>query len=285
MGDVMRLHQYRGLAPIERPAATKQFLRTIGAGLALALAFSTGWLGSSAVFAQSPIADEAIPSPERIAELQAEQSAPRTAITIDPAILDGYVGYYELWPNKVFTVTRDGPNFFVRLTGQGPVAWLPESQTKFFARVVRAQISFVTDSRGSATELVLHQGGFEQHAKRISEAAAKAIEAARELRIATNAQAPGTQASLRRFIDSLERGQPNYEEMTTPLAATVRQEWTQTGPKIKQMGALKSITFRTVSPQDMDVYDVQFDHAKVEWGIAPLTDDGKVISRYWRELP
>lgn len=34
-------------------------------------------------------------------------------------------------------------------------------------KVVDAQVTFVTDSHGRATELILHQGGLDQHAKRL----------------------------------------------------------------------------------------------------------------------
>lgn len=42
----------------------------------------------------------------------------------------------------------------------------PESERDFFLKVVDAQITFVTDNQGHATELILHQNG-DQSAKRI----------------------------------------------------------------------------------------------------------------------
>ena len=43
---------------------------------------------------------------------------------------------------------------------------LPESEREYFLKVVDAQITFVTDSAGRATELILHQAGLDRHAKR-----------------------------------------------------------------------------------------------------------------------
>jgi hypothetical protein len=43
----------------------------------------------------------------------------------------------------------------------------PESDHEFFAKAVDAQITFVTDSSGRATGLILHQGGLDQHAPRV----------------------------------------------------------------------------------------------------------------------
>jgi hypothetical protein len=43
----------------------------------------------------------------------------------------------------------------------------PEGDRDYFLKVVDAQITFVTDNQAPATELILHQGGRDQHAKRV----------------------------------------------------------------------------------------------------------------------
>ncbi len=80
-------------------------------------------------------------------------------VAIDPKILDNYVGSYELAPNFILTVTREGDHLFTQATGQGKVEVFPESDHDFFLKVIDAQITFETDSLGKATGLVLHQGG------------------------------------------------------------------------------------------------------------------------------
>jgi hypothetical protein len=223
-------------------------------------------------------------APDVIAQRLAEQRQPRTVVPLDPKAFDQFVGYYQLDSSLVFTITRDGNHFFSRLSGQENVEIYPESGNKFFATVVAAQLSFVTDAQGWATELVLHQGGLERHARRIDEAEAKNLEAAREARIANKTPSPGTEESLRRFIESMQRGQPNYDEMTPPLAAANRSQVSRTGPLMQSLGALKSITFRTVNAQGWDVYDASFEKGRAEFSIAPLTSDGKVTARAWHIL-
>jgi len=88
-------------------------------------------------------------------------------VSVDPKIFDGYVGTYQLAPGVVFTITRDADHLYAQLTGQQTFEIFPESKTDFFYKVVDAQITFVTDSTGRATELILHQSGIDQHAKRI----------------------------------------------------------------------------------------------------------------------
>jgi hypothetical protein len=110
---------------------------------------------------------------------------------------------------------------------------------------------------------------------------ARNLEAAR---IANKTPSPGTEESLRRFIESMQRGQPNHDEMTPPLAAANRSQVSRTGPLMKSFGALQSLTFRTVNAQGIDVYDAVFEQGRVEFSIAPLTPDGKVTARAWHKL-
>ena len=87
-------------------------------------------------------------------------------ITVNPKLFDGYIGKYQLAPDFILTITRHGDHLFAQATGQGMVELFPESERDFFLKVVDAQITFVTDSGGRASELLLHQGG-DQPAKRI----------------------------------------------------------------------------------------------------------------------
>jgi hypothetical protein len=80
-------------------------------------------------------------------------------VAIDPKILDNYVGSYELAPNFILTVTREGDHLFTQATGQGKLEVFPESDHDFFLKEIDAQITFETDSHGKATGLVLHQAG------------------------------------------------------------------------------------------------------------------------------
>jgi len=90
----------------------------------------------------------------------------RVAVKIDPKIIDAYVGQYELNPNFIITMTREGDNLMTQATGQPKFELYPESETKFFLKVVDAQFTFVKDDKGAVTHLILSQGG-DQRAKKI----------------------------------------------------------------------------------------------------------------------
>lgn len=94
---------------------------------------------------------------------------PKDAVSIklDPTIYDAYVGKYELAPGAIFTVRRSGDGLSVQLTGQSFLPVFPSSETKFFYKAVDAQLTFVKDSEGKVTSLILHQNGIDQSARRL----------------------------------------------------------------------------------------------------------------------
>lgn len=231
------------------------------------------------------VSQPTIPSPEVTAERAAEQALPRTAVPFDPTRFDRYVGYYQLGPTAIMTITRHDGHFLGQLTGQVAVEWFPESDTKFFASVVHAQISFNVDTSGRVTNLVLHQGGLEQTAPRIDEATAKQVESALTQRIKDNTPSPGTEAALRQQIETMEKGERDFSALMPGLAAAAQAQWPVMKQNINSLGALSSITFQGVSPQGWDIYNVAFERGAVMWQITPLTPDGKISGMFWRRLP
>jgi CubicO group peptidase (beta-lactamase class C family) len=98
----------------------------------------------------------------------AESAKGRTVLQLKPEILDRYVGRYQLAPGAFFNLRRDGNRLLAQLTGQSYIEIYPESETNFFYKVVDAQITFHV-AGGRTTELVLHQNGIDQTAKKISD--------------------------------------------------------------------------------------------------------------------
>jgi serine-type D-Ala-D-Ala carboxypeptidase/endopeptidase len=90
-----------------------------------------------------------------------------TEAAIDPKLLDGYVGRFQLAPDFILTFTKEDNKLFTQATGQPKFQVFPEDDKKFFFKVADAQLTFITDSQGHATSVILHQGGRDQEAKRI----------------------------------------------------------------------------------------------------------------------
>jgi len=198
-------------------------------------------------------------------------------ITLTTKVFDNYVGAYQLAPNAIMTISRDGDRFFGQLTGQPKLQIFPESELKFFLKVVDAQLTFDTDAQGKATQVTLHQAGRDMPAKRIDEAQAAASAAALEKKVKDQTQDPRTEATLRRIVDELRLGQPKYELLSPALADLTRQQLPVLQGAITQLGALQSVKFTGVGPAGADIYNVKFENGSTEWRIM-LDSDGKAAS-------
>ncbi len=83
----------------------------------------------------------------------------RKEVLVPPAILAKYVGVYELLPGFDLVMTLEDGKLMTQATGQPKFQLFAESETKFFLKVVDAEIEFFKNKKGEVTHLVLHQGG------------------------------------------------------------------------------------------------------------------------------
>jgi dienelactone hydrolase len=90
----------------------------------------------------------------------------RVAINVNPKIFDGLVGHYEIAPQMILVVTKERNRLYGQATGQPKVELLPETEKDYYINEADVQITFVTDTKGKATELILHQNG-DRKAKKI----------------------------------------------------------------------------------------------------------------------
>ena len=103
----------------------------------------------------------------------------RTEVIVDPALYEDYAGKYELvaQPGFVLTITREADRLMAQATGQSQVELFPESETRFFLKVVDAQIEFVREASGAVAQLMLYQGGREMAANRLGDLTPDALAA------------------------------------------------------------------------------------------------------------
>ncbi len=89
----------------------------------------------------------------------------RTVVKVDRSVLTRYVGTYELKPDLRMTFTLEGDQLMERdqlmaqATDEPKFPVFPESETKFFLKVVDAEVEFVSDDKGVVNYLLLHQNG------------------------------------------------------------------------------------------------------------------------------
>lgn len=91
----------------------------------------------------------------------------RQAVTLTAEALARFAGVYELMPGFTLTVRLVGSSLMTQATGQPEIEIFPESATRFFLKVVDAQIDFQADASGAVTGLILHQGGQDVPGKKI----------------------------------------------------------------------------------------------------------------------
>jgi len=80
--------------------------------------------------------------------------------------LDAYVGKYQLTPQLVFTIAKNGTQLDAQLTGQPSLPIYADKPDHFFYKVVDAQLDFERDGAGKVTGLTLHQNGRDLKAPR-----------------------------------------------------------------------------------------------------------------------
>ena len=92
---------------------------------------------------------------------------PRATVAVPAAVLARYAGRYVFTPEFAIEVTAAGDRLFVQATGQPRVRAHAASPTRFFLKVVAAELEFALDEQGRATALTLFQDGREQRGKRM----------------------------------------------------------------------------------------------------------------------
>jgi len=203
----------------------------------------------------------------------------RKEITLDPKVLARYVGAYQMAAGPAMLVTLENNQLFSKLGNQNAIPIFAESETMFFPKVVDAELEFTkNDAQGRPTEMILHQNGRDQTAKRVDDTEFKRIAdgaAAAAKRFKDQTAMPGSDVALRKMIEDLRNGKPDYDHMSTGLAAATRQQLPQIQPMISQMGALQSLTFTGVGPGGADIYAAKFENGSLEYRII-LGSDGKV---------
>lgn len=206
----------------------------------------------------------------------------RKEITLDPNQLKRYVGAYRMGPNAVMTVTLDENQLSAQLTGQGALPIFPESATMFFLKVVDAQVEFSPD----ASQLTLHQNGRDMAAKRLDEAESRRLAdaaAAFQKRFKDQTPVPGGEVMVRKMIEGLRAGNPDYSLMSSDMAKVTRDQLTNLQSSMVQLGELQGVSFKGVGPGGADIYTCKFANGTVEYRIW-LGADGKLESANVRPI-
>ena len=126
--------------------------------------------GQAEISFQSRFTDTFLKRQERwqvVARHYSRVPVERTAVKLDPKIYDQYVGQYEVAPNFVLTVTKEGEKLMSRATGQPNFELLPVSEVAFFIKDLSALFIFMRGESGAVERMITIQDGLIISAKRV----------------------------------------------------------------------------------------------------------------------
>jgi beta-lactamase regulating signal transducer with metallopeptidase domain len=199
----------------------------------------------------------------------------RTEIRLPAQTLDRYVGTYQIGDGYLFKVRRDETRLLAQITGQPEFEIFPESETRFFWKVVDAQVEFAADGNGPATAATLTQNGVKPTWPRVDAAGAADIESALAARVQAQTAAPGSEQRMRGLVDGIASGNPPYADMSPELADLTRQQLAHLRNAVNTLGPVQSVEFRGVSPTGWDMYEVRQEKGLTQWRIH-LSNDGRI---------
>jgi CubicO group peptidase (beta-lactamase class C family) len=91
----------------------------------------------------------------------------KESVTVSADILKDYVGKYQIFPEFFMTVTLEGNQLKAQATGQPMFDLFATSETKFFLKVVDAEIEFLRNDEGKVDTLILYQAGQKFEGERV----------------------------------------------------------------------------------------------------------------------
>jgi len=99
-------------------------------------------------------------------EINKKPPAENKEITVDKTVLKQYIGAYELQSGFNLVMTVEDGKLYALATGQPKNQLFAKSQTRFFLKVVSAEVEFIKDDSGKYSSCILYQGGQEMKGKR-----------------------------------------------------------------------------------------------------------------------
>lgn len=182
---------------------------------------------------------------------------PKT-ITLTPAVLDRYVGFYKVSRLSRVRVTRQGDGLRIVITAQRPTPRpqyaLPLGADRFAVQGSDAVVHFTMDTRGYAKRLdVVWKGHVVLEAPHIDKAEAARIDATLAARIKAQKPLPDSQKALKLLLSDPISG----AGMSDGLARARAQQRASREKYLARLGPVRSYTFTGVSKFGDDVYTVR----------------------------
>ena len=169
----LEIGKYRGLRTVEHAGGDAAYrtniLRFPDQRFSVVVLANAGDVNATALsfkIADIYLEDRLQPTPDK------PSLGDKPEVTIDPKVLDAYVGDYELQdelrPGFIVSFSKDKDHLVARATGQSSLPMYAVSNTAFRLRVVPAKVVFDDPTEGGKTQnAILHQDGASLPMRRI----------------------------------------------------------------------------------------------------------------------
>jgi CubicO group peptidase (beta-lactamase class C family) len=169
----LEIGRYRGLRTVEHAGGDAAYrtniLRFPDQHFSVVVLANAGDVNATALsfkIADIYLEDRLQPTPDK------PSLGDKPEVTIDPKVLDAYVGDYELQdelrPGFIVSFSKDKDHLVARATGQSSLPMYAVSNTAFRLRVVPAEVVFDDPTEGGKTQnAILHQDGASLPMRRI----------------------------------------------------------------------------------------------------------------------
>lgn len=100
----------------------------------------------------------------------------KTAVALDPARLDDYLGAYRIADGQYRLIRRDGDQLLSQRSGGAPRRIFPEAKDRFFYENDNATtVTFERDAKGTVVAQLMHQQGTDARCERVTGALADSL--------------------------------------------------------------------------------------------------------------
>ena len=209
-----------------------------------------------------------------LASLCFGQDAARREVRLDAEILGRYIGAYQASSGPVLLITLAEDQLFGKTGTQPALPLAPVAETVFLVKANGAELEFRDpDDEGKPAEVVVRQSGQTLLFNRREDAFAE--------RLIQQEPAAGGEAALRKLIEGIASGEPDYDSMSPDFADATRRQFAELQPELSKLGAIQSVTFRSVELNGADRYQVGFEQGALEFLIS-LGLDGTIQDARFR---
>ncbi|NID16719.1 M56 family metallopeptidase [Luteibacter yeojuensis] len=163
------------------------------------------------------------------------------AITVNPGLLDEYVGFYELSDYSLVTVARKGDGLTVAPIGQfvaqGVIDVSPLGDREFSIPSIDVTLEFIGGGGGQARSLTVREHGrIVMEAPRVGPATADRIREDLAARVKDQKPFPDSENALKQILNASD------------------------AHSAARLGSVESYKFEGVTDYGWDIYDVQYEH-------------------------